>query len=221
MHLTRSEGNFKRTGSWGLWDRFRCTCHIKILYGDSEGATLILNIFLPEISIKISKSNDYSSIYIILRTLKVDFDISIGLYRSMERMAHYMGVHIVGLVEYDIVGRLSAEPKPNPESTTNPHTSTETTELGPSPESNNLIDDLPAPELLAGGVVHEIITTGIPNVTNVPPQSPGKVTSSSDSEDFGPGYENLPTLERPSPKPRASSKPNNRRKMRGSQRVKQ
>eukprot|EP00808_Paulinella_micropora_P021051 g67744.t1 len=104
-----------------------------------------------------------------------------------------------------------AEPKPNPESTTNPHTSTETTELGPSPESNNLIDDPPAQGLVAGGVVHEVITTGIPNVTNTPSQSPG----SSDSEDSGPGYENLPTLERPSPRPRASSEPNNRRKDEG------
>eukprot|EP00808_Paulinella_micropora_P014680 g73526.t1 len=60
MHLdTRSEGNFKRTGSWGLWDRFRCTCHIKILYGDSEGANLILNIFLPEISVKTSESRHF------------------------------------------------------------------------------------------------------------------------------------------------------------------
>eukprot|EP00808_Paulinella_micropora_P017019 g76899.t1 len=71
------------------------------------------------------------------------------------------GLRISGLVEYDIVGRVydpvdrtihgwSAEPKPNPESTTNPHTSTETTELGPSPESNNLIDDPPATGLVAG-----------------------------------------------------------------------
>eukprot|EP00808_Paulinella_micropora_P013503 g1642.t1 len=109
----------------------------------------------------------------------------------------------------------SAEPKPNPESTTHPHTSTKTTELGPSPESDDLIDDPPAPGLVAGGVVHEVITTGIPNVTNVPPQSPGKVTSSSNSEGSGPGYENLPTLERPSTRPRASSEPNNRRKDEG------
>eukprot|EP00808_Paulinella_micropora_P019944 g8371.t1 len=102
----------------------------------------------------------------------------------------------------------SAEPKPNPEPTTNPHISTKTTELGHSPESNNLIDDPPAPGLAAGGVVHEVITTGIPNTTDDPPQPQGKVTSGSGSEDSGPGYENLPTLERPSPRPRASSEPN-------------
>eukprot|EP00808_Paulinella_micropora_P003519 g33455.t1 len=65
---------------------------------------------------------------------------------------------------YDPVDRTihewSAEPKSKSESTTDSHTSTETTEPGPSPKGSSLIDDPPASGLgpVAGGVVHEAQT---------------------------------------------------------------
>eukprot|EP00808_Paulinella_micropora_P025775 g9988.t1 len=109
-----------------------------------------LSAHIPPKSWKVTRKSSAAASALGVNLVQSDkrlIALSLDVYADLRHdRALARGPRICNLFLFIIVTIIgwSAEPKPNFESTTNSHTSTETTEPGPSPKGSSLIDDPPA-----------------------------------------------------------------------------